>query len=63
MPEAQVVSLDKTLLDSSFLHPPKAVPSFLGIWPCFSLGLNFGFTMKVKAAKLSPLSFCWVRFA
>lgn len=63
MPEAQVVSLDKTLLDCSFLHPPKAVPSFLGICPCFSVGLNFGFIMKEKAGKLSPLWFSWERFA
>lgn len=62
MPEAQVVSLDKAHLDISFLHPPKAVPSFLGIWPCFSAGLNFVFTMKEKAVELSPLWFFWERF-
>lgn len=63
MPEAQVVSLDKTLLDSSFLHSLKAVPSFLGIWTCFPVRLNFGFTTKEKAAELSPLWFRWERFA
>lgn len=50
MPEAQVVSLDKTRLDISFLHPPKAVPSFLGIWPRFSTGLNGVFSMNEKAS-------------
>lgn len=62
MPKAQVVSLDKAHLDISFLHPPKVVPSFLGILPCFSAGLNFVFTTKEKAVKLSPLWFCWERF-
>lgn len=57
-----MVSLDKTRLDISFLHPPKAVPSFCGIWPCFSPGLNFVFPMNEKTVKLSSLWFCLERF-
>lgn len=48
-----MVTLDKPRLDISFLHPPKAVPSFLGIWPCFSAGLNSVFSMNEKAVKFT----------
>lgn len=57
-----MVSLDKTRLDILFLHPPKAVPSFLGIWPRFSAGLNCVFSMNEKAEMLSSLWFSLERF-
>lgn len=53
MSMAQVLSLDKNRLDISFPHPPKAVPSFLGIWPCFSASLNFVFSMNEKSVKFT----------